>query len=634
MTGVAMILAAANDETNKSSDEDARLAALVRKYEESEDMTRTAREKSERDRDYYDNKQLTQDEYDALVARGQPPVAMNLIRSVVEFYQGLEKKQRRDPKAYPRNNPEDLQAAGAFTDGMRYVIDQSDYPTHRSAAWRNITVEGFGGVELWVKPGRDGNHDICMDHIPWDRLVIDPHSSKPDFSDANYKGQVLWLDFEEAVARYVKTYNLSEEEVRPKLESTFTRNTLAETYDDKPRWQVWSDYKRRRVRIIALWCKYPDGWWLHEFTLGGILVEMPSPYVDPTSGENFCPVMLDSAYVDRENARYGAIRHFIDAQDEFNKRRSKALHQINTKTVIATAGVVTDRAQAKRELAKPDGWIELDPEMMADNGRFEVEHNTDLSQGQVALAEQAMRYIERTGQNDALRGVGVQDQSGRAIEAQQQGGMIEHGDLMDTLRRFDRHIFRAVAMMMQQFWRAPKWIRVSDNELAPQWVGLNMPVPVTIADPATGQQRPVINPMTGQPIVREVQNQVAELDLDIIISDAPDTITLDSENYASLADMIKTVDPKDPRGRMLIELHPGLTVKQKSQLIDMLETMAKPAEKSPEQAEAEEMAKDFQHAKTGELRSRAFKNAAQAEVAMERGRQSPFLRPQAHVGAN
>ena len=104
---------------------------LVQFFEEAEEASWEAREKSERDRDYYDGKQLTPDEYDTLRKRGQPPIALNVIRSRVDYLKGLEKQQRRDPKAYPRN-PADEEAADAFTDGLRYVAEEVDYPAHRS----------------------------------------------------------------------------------------------------------------------------------------------------------------------------------------------------------------------------------------------------------------------------------------------------------------------------------------------------------------------------------------------------------------------------------------------------------------------------------------------------------------------
>jgi hypothetical protein len=210
---------------------------------------------------------------------------------------------------------------------------------------------------------------------------------------------------------------------------------------------------------------------------------------------------------------------------------------------------VENVAEARKQLARPDGYIEKLPGL-----DFNTITNTDLASGQAQLGEQAMAYVMQAGPNAALLGKGTEDQSGKAIEAQQQGGMIEHGDLMDTLRRMDRRVFRMVALMMKQFWTAEKWVRVTDDELAPKWVGLNVPEPAI--DPMTGQ--PMMDPWTGEPVIQGVQNNVAELDVDILVTDAPDIVSLDSENYQSIVQLLGAApNTPPPILRLLIEMHPA-----------------------------------------------------------------------------
>lgn len=592
--------------------EDAVLARLVRQFEEAEEATRSAREKSERDRDYYDNKQLTQEEHDELEKRGQPPISFNVIKSRVEFLQGIEKKQRRDPKAWPRN-PQDSNAADAYTDGMRYAVLRADYETARSNAWKNITVEGFGGIEGWVEPARDGNYNIKMKRIPWDRLFYDPHSVEADFSDATYLGQVLWLDEAAAVLRYG-------EDVRGIITTALSPTTISETYDDKPKWTQWADRKRKRVRIVVMWDLGPEGWTCYDFTKASIITETPGPYLDE-EGESYCPLILESAHVDRDNNRYGEVRALIDPQDEINKRRSKALWLVTTRGVIAEEGAVADKEKTRRELARPDFYIEKAPD-----AQFEIVNSGDLAAGQAQLGQQAMAYVMQSGPNAALLGKGTEDQSGRAIEAQQAGGMIEQGDIMDTLRRLDQRAFRMVANMMKQWWPAQKWINVTDDELAPKWVGFNVPLWVDQQTGETGTEQdwqekiaagaqpmlaPDIDPETGE---QRLSNDLARLDMDIILSDAPDMVTLDGETYGALMQVLSSGMPP-PMMRLAIELHPGLNTKRKKQALDMLEQMAAPQQPDPMAEQAQGMAMERAQAETEEIKARAFKHVAQGEQA-------------------
>lgn len=570
-------------ENSLASQDGGRLAKVIGYFEEAEEATLDARTKSERDRDYYDGKQWTAEEIAELKKRGQPAIAFNVIKSRVEFLLGLEKQQRRDPKAYYRNQP-DEPAADAFTSGLRFAAEAADFPAKRSRAWKNMVVEGYGGVELYAEP--DGiDYALKMNAIPWDRIVFDPHSSSEDFSDARYLGQVLWMDLEEAVEKYG-------EEARAILETTLAGSPRAgETFDDKPRWTVWGDPKRKRVRVVSLWHKEAGRWYLCEFTKAGELFYQESPYMD-RDGRSLCPLILESAHVDRDNNRYGEVRHLVDPQDEVNKRRSKALHQSVSRGVIAEAGAVEDVGKTRKELARPDFYVEV----MRD-ARFEVVDGIQLAAGQAALLNDAMNYIGQAGPNSALLGKGVESQSGRAIEAQQSGGMVEMGDLLDALRRFDQRVFQMLANMMQQFWTAERWIRVTDDELSPQAVGLN----VTQVDEF------------GYPV--QQQNAVADMDVDIIIADAENVITMQGEAYQAFVTTLPMLAQMPPQfAQIAVKTHPALTSNQKREILQVLEGMAQPNPQAQAAQQSQmQMQQDMAAADIEKKRADAFKSMAQGE---------------------
>ena len=105
---------------------------------------------------------------------------------------------------------------------------------------------------------------------------------------------------------------------------TWSQAQGSDTYDDKPKYKMWADYKRKRVRICEHYYRDAEGWKFCIFTKGGFVVE---PQVSPYMGDDDlpeCPIKAVSLYIDRENNRYGEVRTMIGAQDEINKRRSKA----------------------------------------------------------------------------------------------------------------------------------------------------------------------------------------------------------------------------------------------------------------------------------------------------------------------
>lgn len=67
------------------------LSAFIHQFEEAEEITRDSRKLAERDRDYFDEKQLTEAEKAALAKRGQPAVVYNRVKRKVNSMMGLEK---------------------------------------------------------------------------------------------------------------------------------------------------------------------------------------------------------------------------------------------------------------------------------------------------------------------------------------------------------------------------------------------------------------------------------------------------------------------------------------------------------------------------------------------------------------
>lgn len=529
---------------------------IIRMFEEAEDATYTARKLAERDRDYYDGKQLTDTEETALKNRGQPPVIYNRIQRKVNYLTGLEKQARKDPKGFPRT-PKDEGSAQAATDSLRYVCENGQWDKKRSSATKNLIVEGTGAIMVGAAKVAEGI-DPDFIHIPWDRLFWDPHSSAHDFSDANYMGIVTWMDEADANVKFPGKDDV--------IESTINGAKNSDTYDDKPKFHLWADFKRRRIRVIEGYYKVKDQWHMCIATQAGELVEaQPSPYLDEDSKpEN--PIKAMSLYVDRDNNRYGEVRVMISPQDEINKRRSKGLHLATMRQSRIGRGSGLDPKDVTKQLAKPDGTI------VADKDDFEILPTNDMEAANFQMMQEAKAEIDLLGPNAALAGKNENDMSGRAILAQQQGGMVEVADILDAVRELSLAVYRSAWARVRQFWTAPRWIRVTDDERNLRFVGLNQPItvqqlaqqvqegdedalntarqllPPGMLDAALrGDQRAAMQVGmfvrdNGQQVVK-VENKIAELDVDITIDEGMDTPTVQAEQYDTLVKTLPGIVP-------------------------------------------------------------------------------------------
>ncbi len=596
------------------------IAELVKMFEEADEATHEAREKAERDRDYYDGKQWTAAEESALRKRGQPVVTFNRIQRKVNFLKGLEAQTRKDPKAFPRT-PDDSGAAQAATDALRFVCDDNDWDQIRSDAFEAIIVEGTGAVMIGARNCKHGV-DPQITAIPWDRFWYDPHARRADFSDAAYMGIVTWMDIEDARARWPEAGEIIDETL------TTARDTT--TYDDRPKFQMWADYKRKRIRIIEAYYKRDGRWMACTFTKSGHLIPPgPSPYLDEERRPDN-PIRAISAYVDRDNNRYGEVRAMISPQDEVNKRRSKGLHLINSRQMRISRTAQIEASVAKREFAKPDGVL------IADSGEVEMIPTGDMAAANFQMLQEAKAEIDLLGPNAALAGKNENDASGRAILAQQQGGMVEVALLMDRLRMLSLAVYRACWARIRQYWNGPRWIRVTDDVRNPRFVGLNQPQTVLqvaaerlAGDPAAPAKLALIarDPAAHQPL--HIANQVTELDVDIVIDEGMDTPTVQSEQFDTLTKLAPAlINMPLPVIEIIIQ---ASSLRDKDKLLEIVKQVAM-TQNSPQAQQEEAIEKQVSlrraAAEIQKIESEAAKNAADAE-ARRAGAAPDLMRAQA-----
>ena len=523
-------------------DEGTPLDVLVQWFEDAEEATTEARKAAERARDYYDGKQLTSKELKTLKDRGQPDIIINRIQPKINYLLGFEASNRTDPKAYPRT-PDDEDAAAAATDGLRYVKDKTELEMAFSGSWENLLVEGYGGLELTVVEGANGQKEFEIIKWDWDRLFYDPHSRKPDFSDARYNGGIVWMDLEDAKRQWPDKTDV--------FEKTWAERTASQTYDDKPIHQQWTQKgSRRRVRVVQMYHREQGQWVYCVFTKGGKLDSYAVPFVDQ-DGRSWNPLLMQSAFVDRDNNRYGLVNAMIGPQDEINKRRSKALHRITMRQVKAERGAVDDVEITKRELSKPDGFIEINPGF-----QFEVLDTSDQLAGEINLLQHAQNEIELMGPNSAMQGKQDGAPSGRAIMANQNGGQTEISILLDRLTHLKRRTYQMIWNLIRQYKDQEWWVRVTDNDDNVKFVGFNRPVTMAEdlqkrmtksgmqpdelqakmqelqADPNVMQQL--------QQVVRQ-ENVASQMYMDITLEQAPATANIMQEQFDALIKLASVV---------------------------------------------------------------------------------------------
>lgn len=503
------------------------LARLLQWVDDSESYFQEANERARRDRDYYDGRQWSEQDAADRAALGRATLTMNRLGRKINFLIGYEMKTRTSPKALPRT-PVHQQVAEVATQGLRYVADANRLDKTFSKAYKDHLIAGIEVLEVTAKQTEAGDIDPEVTWIPWDRFIYDPYSRQEDFLDARYLGLVSWMDQDEAVEKWPEAEDI--------LNAAFSDSSSI--YDDRPSWSVSLVSDRPRVKFVQLYYR-ETGTWMHAmFTKTGF-VDPPKPsiWLDE-HGKPVCPIIAGCAFVNLDNERYGIVREMISPQDEINVRHSNAVDFMSTRQTVGEAGAVKNVNIAKQELLKPKGHVEITP-----GTRFEILPTDDLSRGNAEALALARQEIDLMGPNASMLGKDTKAPSGRAVIAQQEGGLFEIGPLVDCHRDVKQRVFRAIWCRIRQFWQGEKWIRITDDEKKVQFVGLNVPVTYgqVIAQQNGGQVPPEIamryGPLLDQPA--QVQNQISELDVDIVLDEVAHSAILQQEQFDTLVELAK-----------------------------------------------------------------------------------------------
>lgn len=514
------------------------LEQYKRAFRDAEEAHQEPRSLAYRDRDYcdnYDDDQWTQYEKRKLKERRQQVVTSNLIKRKVNSLLGQVERMKSDPKAYPAK-PGMEEAADIVTDVLDYIernteFDNTEWECAFDLAWAGAEI-----VEVTIDPVTT---DVVVEKIEYDRFFYDPRSLKKDFSDARYLGYCEWMDIDEAKAKYPGKEGI--------LSQSFDGlQSYDDGYEDKP-WGNYASKDKERVRIVVCYYKRADGvWMLGHFTGAGVLYEDVSPWPDERG--NAPGLIAQALYRNREGRIFGQIRDWISNQNEVNQRKSRSLHLLSDRRTWGVEGWTDDENQAKEALARPDGHLKVTSPINSTWGMIE---NVSEVQGNLELLQAAIADIELGGQYTNADQGRVSDQSGRAILALQQAGITQDAPFFKAHNNFKLRVYRRMWFMAKAFWREQRAIPMISEHGDARFLQVNIPV----------------KDQWGQII--GLQNPIGEIDADIIIETGPDMITLQSEQFEQLTQIIPALAQLPAHlAMMLIE---ASSLRNKKQIIEAMQ---------------------------------------------------------------
>lgn len=572
------------------------IKSLHNQYREYTDNKSEEREQAQKYRRYDDGDQWDADQKQQLKDRGQPPTVYNQVRRKMNALVGIEEQVRQDPKAYGRNPGIDEKSADVATSCIRYVNDNNQFPILGKRSLRHGGVSGIGGVRFGLRKIRN-QIEIEQEYVDPRFFFYDPASVRHDFSDAKYLGIAKYVSFDDLAEMFPKQKKLLDDIVSGDMGCEFAS-------DDLP--DEWLDLERRRAFTVEHHYYSAGEWRVAYWISGHILKQMVSPYRDD-DGKSGHMFEMWTPYISDDNTRYGEVKDMISPQDGINKRSSKILHQLSVRQVLMKRGAVDDPEDARDELAKPDGVIELNRGFTVDD--FQILNQNDQISGQIQLLQQDKQEMDRIGPNNALTGRGTEHQSGVAINAQKMSGMAEVSAVMQEFRSWKLRCYVKTWNLIRKYWPAPRVIRITDDEKSPNYIGLN--------------QIEVVRDEEGE-LKLQFSNVLAQLDVDIILDEGPDTITLQDEDFQNLMNIAPAL-ANTPSAIPPEALLKASRLRNKEELAKMIEENAAKNQPPPElQQQQMEMQMRKAEQDLAEQAAKTAKIESDAQLNIMKARQMEF----------
>lgn len=561
-------------------------------------------------RDYYDAEQLTSDERRVLRQRKQPEIIINRVRRGIDGVLGVVEQGKTDPRAYMRNPPDQIgggsqpaqAAAGALpqqpqqqpeedaadvaSKALRFIADTNHFGPLKMDVLENGLIEGTGAAIIEAS-----GEDITVTQVRWEELVYDPRSRRADFADARYMGIAKWMYADQAAAL------TDDPQKKAEIEAACESSMLDWISRDRPTDTLaWVDKKQKRLLVVELYYQEAGQWWRAVFVSNTVIEQALSAYLND-KGQTVCPIEAQSAYVDRENGRYGLVKDMVGPQDGLNMSHSKALHASNVRQVQPIDGNTppVDVDLVRSEAARPDG-------ILPPGWKF-AENNLAM-QGAVERIQEYKAEMERMGPNPAILGRQGADASGRAVLARQQAGLTELARPLGRFNDWELRVYKQMWARARQFWTAPKWVRVTDDDGAAQYIQVNEMVGVQQA----------LDPQTGQPVnVPQFKNHVAKMDVDIIVDSVPNTANLQQEVFQDITELARA-NPQMWPPKVILQFAP---IPDRRKVIEALEQAQQEMAAAQQQTIALQVQKamaDIQKTKSETAKNTASANKTEVDA--------------------
>lgn len=420
----------------------------------------------------YDNKQYTDKQHAKFTKTKIPPETFNVIKMYADILIGYYGSVVNDIHIVPASNQYIIQAS-LLQDIVKHVMRKNSMTVKGDLIKRDGLLHGIMCASIHIE--ETGNKDkygrkereIRLEHVPVSQILLDPSSTKLDYSDARFIHRFKWVSkgelkklFPKKKAEIDKLNASSSNEYHSPAMAMFE---ISKNFVNKE-----NDYDEYII-THSIYIDNNDRRWSVYWSGDTILEKKEITFLT-----NKFPYIVSKITDSMEIGFYGVFHSIIQTQHVINKSLTKILLLCVDKKVYVEKGAVNDIDRFRRQVEAFSTVVELEDGRL--NG-VKVEYNTAQIAQQaniLTLAEQ--RIMKQLHVNDSMLGMTYASESGRKVALQQNAAAMSLTFQKNKMEIFYSDLGKAICANIQQYYTAEQSLPLTDEITGTQYIEINKPL--------------------------------------------------------------------------------------------------------------------------------------------------------------
>lgn len=416
----------------------------------------------------YHNRQYNDDQIATLENRGQPKETFNVIkmlaRMLVGYYSTIVNNIRAIPVQYS-----DIDIAALMQDVINYEFSRNRFDIHGDQIKLGGLVSGL--LCCYTAVEDSGRRDqfkrpiyrLSMSYVPDYELVLDPMSSKDDYSDARFLHRFRWFTKDAMIRAFGKR---TVEKLAP-----FQNFTEAEEADYEYKYDTYFSGQFRTddaYLVVHSVIEDEDGKRWSIVWHDDVILEKK----EITYRETRWPYRVQKLHSSDRTEYYGIFREVAESQAAINQAIIKIQQMVNTEKVFIEEGSVENIEDFTRKVNRVNAVIKV----LNLNG-VRIEKLSGDIQQQYLIVDKALDRIQRVlGVNDSFLGMAYASDSGRKVKLQQSATIMSLRYVTARIEAFYASLGKDMAGLIKQYYTATQVLRIADEIVGERWVAVNQPM--------------------------------------------------------------------------------------------------------------------------------------------------------------